>query len=435
MMVLKNVRLFDGLKVGEELMEIAIEGDRIARIAPSGASRVPEGVLAVDLKGAIACPGFVDLHAHLRDPGFTWREDLESGPRAAARGGFAAVVAMPNTDPAVDNPGLIRYVAEKGKAAGGAKVLPAGAITSGRKGTEMVEMGGMAEEGAVIFTDDGSPLSDSSLLRNAMLYAFDLGIRVMEHPEDVSLSRGGCVNEGMASSLSGLKGIPPSAEAIDVFRCVALSRETGCPIHITHISTAASVEIVRRAKAEGVPVTCDVTPHHLTLTEEEVLRSGFDPLFKVNPPLRSRADVEALWEGLADGTVDAIATDHAPYHFDEKDALFEEAPFGIASLECAVAVVFDAWHRRNKPFKLERLLELFSTGPLKVLPSWVGSSFALREGGVANVTVVDLELLAQVDLSRWASKAYSTPWKGAVLKGWPVATVVEGKLVHRRDEE
>ncbi len=432
MILFKNARIFDGKTLDDGLAEVLVSDGRIEQVGPEISSPEAE---TIDLGGKILSPGFIDLHCHMRDPGFEWREDIESASRAAVRGGFTTAVAMPNTDPAIDNDALVRYVIEKGRKAGFARILPAGTVSKGREGRELAEMGKMASAGCVLFTDDGSPVASSRLFRTALLYSRDLGVRIMEHPEELSISKGGQVNEGLCSSLSGLKGIPASSEEIGVFRALSLSRETGVPVHVTHLSTRKAIALVREAKSENLPVTCDVTPHHLCLSEELVLESGFDSRFKVNPPLRSLDDNESLWEALSDGTVDAIATDHAPWHMDEKDLPFPEAPFGIASLECAFATLCDTWRKRGKPIALARLLNLLTSGPASVLPeAWQGLG-ALRPGARADLVVVDTELVAQVSVSSWKSKARLTPWEGSSLTGWPVMSFVDGRLVFDRSRE
>jgi dihydroorotase len=432
MILFKNARIFDGKSLADGIGEVLVSDGRIEQIGTEIASPEAE---TVDLGGKILSPGFIDLHCHMRDPGFEWREDIESASRAAARGGFTTAVAMPNTDPAIDNDALVRYVIEKGRKAGFSRILPAGTVSKKREGKELAEMGKMASAGCVLFTDDGSPVASSRLFRTALLYSRDLGVRIMEHPEELSISKGGHVNEGRCSSLSGLKGIPASSEEIGVFRALSLSRETGVPVHVTHLSTRKAIALVREAKSENLPVTCDVTPHHLCLSEELVLESGFDSCFKVNPPLRSQVDIESLWEALSDGTVDAIATDHAPWHMDEKDLPFPEAPFGIASLECAFAALCDAWRKRGKPITLARLLALLTSGPASVLPEAWNSLGTLRPGARADLVVVDTELVAQVSVSGWKSKARLTPWEGSTLTGWPVMSFVDGRLVFDRSRE
>lgn len=432
MILFKNGKVFDGRVMKEGLQDVLVKEGRVERI---GRDLEIEGVPRIDLEGRTLSPGFIDLHCHMRDPGFEWREDIPSASAAAAMGGFTTAVSMPNTDPAIDNDALIRYVIEKGKAAGFARVLPAGSVSKGREGKELAEMGKMAEAGCVLFTDDGAPIGSTRLFRTALLYTRDLGVRIMEHPEESSLSKGGHVNEGRCSSLSGLKGMPASSEEIGVFKAVSLCRETGVPVHVTHLSTGRSLQLVREAKKEGLPVTCDVTPHHLCLSEECVIDSGFDSRYKVNPPLRSLEDVEALWEALSDGTVDAIATDHAPWHLDEKDLPFPEAPFGIPSLECAFAAVYTEWLEKGQPFGMERLLSLFTNGPASILPEKWSDLGMLAPGSRADIVVIDTNLEETVCVSSWRSKARISAWEGKRLRGWPVMAFVEGRPVYNREGE
>lgn len=429
MILLKNALVFDGVTLGSGREDILIEGGKIAAV---GRELSCAGGEVFDLGGKIACPGFIDLHAHFRDPGYEWREDTESGAKAAAAGGYSTVVTMPNTAPPVDNQATVEYLVARGKRASAARVLPAGCVSRGRKGERLAEMALMAEAGAVFFTDDGSPVASSKLLKTALLYSRDLGVRVMEHPEELSLTEKSHVNEGAVSSLSGMKGWPASAELIDIERGIALSRETKAPIHFTHVSTALGLDAVRRAKREGLPVTCDVTHCHLSLDESLILVGSFSPAYKVNPPLRTKEDVKALWEGVADGAVDAIVTDHAPYHMDEKDLPFQEAPAGIASIECSVAAAFDSWQRFGKPAALERLLSMFTSGPASLLPRPWNSLGSLKEGAAADVTVIDLDAVRMVDVNSWKSKARICPWNGEILRGWPVMTVVDGKIIMNR---
>jgi len=432
MILFKNGKIFDGQFFLEGLQDVLVTEGRVERI---GRDLEAEGADRVDLGGKTLSPGFIDLHCHVRDPGFEWREDIPSAAAAAAKGGFTTAVSMPNTDPAIDNDALVRYVIEKGRAAGFARVLPAGCVSKGREGKELSEMGKMAEAGCVFFTDDGAPIGSPRLFRTALLYSRDLGVKIMEHPEESSLSKGGHVNEGRCSSLSGLKGMPTSSEEIGVFKAVSLCRETGVPVHVTHLSTGRSLKLVREAKKEGLPVTCDVTPHHLCLSEECVIDSGFDSRYKVNPPLRSAEDVDSLWEALSDGTLDAIATDHAPWHLDEKDLPFPEAPFGIPSLECAFAGVYTEWLARARPFVMERLLSLFTRGPASILPKNWSDLGVLAAGNRADLVVIDTDLETPVSLSSWRSKARISAWEGKSLRGWPVMAFVEGRPVYTRESE
>lgn len=431
MILLKGGTIFDGLKILDEKQDILVNEGRISKIAPS---IDVESAEEIDVAGKMVCPGFIDIHVHFRDPGFEWREDILSGSKAAAAGGYSTVVAMPNTEPPVDNAPMIEYVNSRSCRAEGARVLPSGCVSSGRKGDRIAELGKMVDSGAVFFTDDGAPLSNSGLMRTALLYTRDLGVRIMEHPEDPYLTANGQVNEGLASSMSGLKGMPASAEYIDVAKGIALSEETGSPIHFTHVSTRMAMDAITAAKQKGLPVTCDVTAHHLSLDENHVLVSKFDSVYKVNPPLRSKDDVKAMWEAIADGTVDAIITDHAPWHVDEKDVPFQESPFGIASIECSVAVVLDTWMKLGKPVTLEQLLSLFTSSPAQLLPDpWKNDLGRLEEGAMADITVLDMDASAIVDTDNWNSKARNCPWKGELLSGWSSLTMVRGQVVHKKE--
>lgn len=299
----------------------------------------------------------------------------------------------------------------------------------------MSELLKMAEAGAVFFTDDGAPVATSSLLRLALLYTGKEQPRIMEHPEEISLFKGGQVHEGRVSALSGLKGIPAASEEIDVARGIALARETGGRIHFTHISSRGALGLIRNAKKEGLDITCDTTFHHLTLNENAVINSGYNSRYKVNPPLRSIDDQAALWDGLTDGTIDAIVTDHAPWHMDEKDEPFQEAPFGIASLECAVAVLIDFKTRNYPDVPLELVFSKMTSSPAALLPEkWQGLG-VLKEGSAADITVIDENRTRIVDCAFWKSKARCCPWEGIALTGWPVMTFVEGRKVWEDNEE
>ena len=335
---------------------------------------------ALEAKGLLVVPGFIDLHAHLREPGFEDSETIASGAMAALRGGFTTVCAMPNTEPAIDSPGLVAEMVARGRSAGGARVLPIAAITRGRKGRELADLVELAAAGAVAFSDDGSPVEDARLFRSALEYARVTGRPVIEHPQDLALSAKGVMHEGAVSARLGLPGMPAAAEETAVARDIALAKMTGARLHLTHLSTAGSIELVRLAKAEGAPITCDVTPHHLAMTDEWVGGSRafawevpdealqgvpYDSSTKVNPPLRSHADVRALWVGLEDGTVDAIATDHAPHASVKKEVEFDQAAFGISGLETALALVLGGVRVRWAP--LRAVVDALTVGPARVL--------------------------------------------------------------------
>ena len=427
--------LFKGFKIfnGKEFIKddcLLVEEGRVAKI---GTALTCEGAEVVEGGGRLLTPGFIDLHAHFRDPGGEWNEDLNSGAHAGAAGGFTTLVAMPNTKPAVSEPALIEYVISHGAAAKAARILPAGCVSKNREGKEICEMEKMT--GAVFFTDDGAPVATSQLLRLALLYTGKKLPRVMEHPEEISLFKGGQVHEGRVSVMSGLKGIPGASEEIDVARGIALVRDTGGRIHFTHLSSAGAVELIRNAKRAGLDITCDTTFHHLTLNENAVINSGYNSRFKVNPPLRSAEDQKALWEGIKDGTIDAIVTDHAPWHMDEKDEPFQEAPFGIASLECAVAVLLDYRSRNYPDVPLELLFTKMTASPASLLPEkWQGLG-RIEEGATADLTVIDEDRTRIVDCRTWKSKARCCPWEGVALTAWPVMTFVEGCKIWQDEEE
>jgi len=387
---------------------------------------------AFEAKGYLVVPGFIDLHAHLREPGFEDSETIETGRRAALRGGFTTICAMPNTEPAIDSPGLLKELLARGKSVDGARVRYVAAITRGRKGRELADMVELAAAGAIAFSDDGSPVEDSHLFRSALEYARVTGRPVIEHAQDLALSAKGVMHEGSVSARLGLPGMPAAAEESAVARDIALARMTGANLHLTHLSTAGSIELVRRAKADGVPVTCDVTPHHLAMTDEWVAGSRalawevedeallavpYDSSTKVNPPLRGRADVRALWAGLVDGTVDAIATDHAPHASVKKDVEFDQAAFGISGLETALALVLGGvgvhWAA------LGTVIDALTLGPARVL----GSDLPRDDWAVIDR---DVEWVVRAD--ELASKGKNTPLIGRTLTGRVVATVVDGEL-------
>jgi dihydroorotase len=376
---------------------------------------------ALEAKGYVVVPGFIDLHAHLREPGFEESETIATGAEAALRGGFTTVCAMPNTEPAIDSPGLVAEVIARARSAGHARVLPIAAITRGRKGRELSDFVELAAAGAVAFSDDGSPVEDPRLFRSALEYARVTGRPVIEHPQDLALSARGVMHEGAVSARLGLPGMPVAAEEAAVARDIALVKATGGRLHLTHLSTAGSIELLRRAKVEGVPITCDVTPHHLAMTDEWVAGSRafawevedealmgvpYDSATKVNPPLRTRADVRALWAGLVDGTVDAIATDHAPHASVKKDVEFDQAAFGISGLETALALVLGGV--RVHWAALGRVIDALTIGPARVL------GIAPAEG---NWIAIDRDAEWLVTADGLRSKGKNTPILGRTVMG------------------
>ncbi|AFZ68897.1 dihydroorotase [Deinococcus peraridilitoris] len=378
----------------------------------------------LDGRGGTVVPALIELHAHLREPGQEEKEDLESGLAAAAAGGYGTVVSMPNTAPVVDDPALVRSLIAKAEGLGYARLRPAAALTKGQKGEQLAELALLKEAGAVTFTDDGRTNEDARMLRLGLEYAHSLGLVVSVHAEDATLRADGVMNEGAVSESLGLPGNPVAAEAARVARDVELARLTGARLHIQHLSSARALEIVRRAKADGIVVTCEVCPHHLTLTDE-ALRS-FDAMYKVAPPLRTQADAEALLEGLRDGTVDCLATDHAPHTSAEKERDLLQAPFGIPSIEVAFPLMYTRFADVLGPAKI---VELFTSAPARVM-GWTLPS--LEEGAPADLTVLDFETEREVKVSEFKSKARFSPWAGEKLRGWPVLTVVGGRVAFER---
>jgi len=419
--LLKGARVIDPSQNMDAFVDILIVDGRIAEIKQN--LDVSDAMI-VDLSGMTVTPGLIDMHVHFRDPGYEYKEDIESGSMSAAAGGFTAVACMPNTNPPIDNSALIEYVKAKASKVGKTKVLPIGCVSKGQKGEEIAEMGDMARSGAVAFSDDGRPVASSSLMRKALVYAAMFDRVIIDHCEDTTLFEGGQINEGQVSTLLGLGGIPKACEEIMVARDILLARELKTPVHIAHISTKGSVELVRWAKREGVRVTCEVTPHHLTLTEERVL--DYDTNAKVNPPLRTQEDIDALLEGLIDGTIDAIATDHAPHHIDEKDVEFDKAAFGLVGLETALGVVLTNVVRK-KGVSLYTVVEKMTAGPAKILGLDMGT---LKVGSRADITVIDLDREWTVDKDKFFSKGRNTPFHGYKLKGKAIMTMVDGNIVY-----
>jgi dihydroorotase len=379
----------------------------------------------LDATGLVVAPGLIDMHVHLREPGQEYKETVATGTMAAAAGGFTAVACMANTDPVNDNRSVTEHILVEARRHGYARVHPIGAVSKKLAGEELAEIGEMVRAGAVAVSDDGKPVANAELMRRALLFAQHFDVPVIQHAEDLQLSGGGVMHEGEWSTRLGLAGIPGSAEDVMVARDLLLLEDTGGRYHVAHLSTARSLEMVRRARRQGLPVTCEVTPHHLVLTDEEVARSGFSTHCKMKPPLRSERDRRALLEGLADGTVDAIASDHAPHHPDEKDVEFDLAPFGILGLETTLALCLDRLVRTGL-IGLPRLVELLSSGPARVLKLAGGT---LRPGSPADVTLFDPEGEVTVEAASFRSRSRNTPFDGWTLKGRPVATLLGGRRV------
>jgi dihydroorotase len=423
MLLIKNGHLIDpavGVNAGRNLL---VENGKVKDVL-SPQDGFPEDCEVFDASGLVVAPGFIDMHVHFREPGFEHKETIASGAAAAVAGGWTSVCTMPNTNPVNDNAAITRYIIEQAERAGLANVFPIGAITKSSDGQHLAEMGEMQAAGAVAVSDDGRPVPSAGVMRRAMQYASHFGLPVIDHCEDKSLTAGGVMHEGRISLLLGLKGMPALAEELDVNRDIILSRETGCPLHIAHISTKAAVMAVRRAKSEGIRVSCEVTPHHFTLTDEAV--EGYDTNTKMSPPLRSSEDLQALLDAIADGTIDAIATDHAPHHMDEKSLEFDKAPFGIIGLETAIGLAMRLVH--NGVISLPRLVELCSTNPAKILN--LTNRGTLTKGSIADITLIDPDLEWTYHVTETRSRSRNTPFDGWTFRGKAVAVFVAGKRVY-----
>jgi dihydroorotase len=427
-LLIKNGYVIDpgqGINAAKNLL---IEDGRVTGLSGYSDS-VPDDVEIFDATGLVVAPGFIDLHVHLREPGHEYKETIASGAAAAIAGGFTTICAMPNTDPINDSAAVTRFVIEQAARAGLAGVLPIGAITKNSAGTELAEMGEMKDAGIVAVSDDGRPVPNAGMMRRAMEYARGFDLPIIDHCEDKSLVRGGVMHEGHWSLVLGLRGTPAAAEEVDAERDCALAELTGARIHLAHVSTRGAIDAVRRAKQKGLAVTCEAAPHHWTLTDEAV--ENYDTNMKMSPPLRSQDHVDAVLEGLRDGTIDAIASDHAPHHADEKALEFDDAPFGIIGLETSVGLAFEGLVRRGI-ISLERLVELCSTNPARILS--LHDRATLRPGARADVTILDPEFEWTYDLARSKSKSRNTPFDGCQFTGAAVATIVGGRVVHLHPE-
>jgi len=405
----------------EENKDILIEDGRISRIGKDISDLADQ---VIDAGGLAVLPGLVDAHCHLRDPGYEYKEDIRSGTMSAAKGGFTSVACMPNTNPVIDNESIVRTVLAKARREGVVNVYPVGAITKGQQGQELAEMGSMKAAGIVAVSDDGKPVMQAAVMKKALIYAAGFGLTVISHCEDLDLAEGGSMNEGETCTRLGLHGIPSAAEDVMVAREIILSEYTGMPVHIAHVSTKGAVELIRQAKKRGVPVTAETCPHYFTLTEEAC--EGYNTNAKMNPPLRTREDVDAVIEGLEDGTIDIIATDHAPHHFDEKNVEFELAAFGIVGFETALPLAL-TYLVRPGHLTINQVVNKMAAMPARILKIDKGD---IRIGADADLTIVNLDEEYIIDPDEFLSKSRNTPFGGFKVKGRVKYTLCGGKIVY-----
>ncbi|HEY0873035.1 MAG TPA: dihydroorotase [Vicinamibacterales bacterium] len=428
-LILKGGRVVDPASGVDGMFDVLIEGGTIRNV---GKDLPPDGAEIFEVpKGAVVAPGLIDVHVHLREPGQEHKETIATGTASAVAGGFTAVACMPNTDPVNDHAGITEFVLARAREAGLARVYPIGAVSIGSKGDQLAELAEQKKAGCIAFTDDGRPVATALLMRRALEYAGMLGVPIIDHCEDPSLKGEGVAHEGLRASALGLRGIPGVAESLMVERDVSLAELTGGHVHIAHMSARQSIRAVRAGKERGIRVTCEVAPHHFTLTDDAL--DGpvkYDTNLKMNPPLREAADRDAMLEGIVDGTVDVIATDHAPHHADEKMVEFDHAPFGIVGLETAVPICFDRLVHAGK-ISLKRMIELLSTNPAKVMNLPGGT---LAEGAIGDVTILAPDMKVTVRASALKSKSKNTPFDGWELRGGVLATIVGGRIVYRSTE-
>ncbi len=415
-----NVKLYQGGKIARRKGFLHVKKGRIEQVGTGEAAR--EGLPVLDGRGLVCAPGLIDMHVHFREPGQEEKETIASGSLAAACGGFTSVVTMPNTEPAIDHSGMVRYVVDRGKEAGLCRVFPTGAISKGRQGEQLCEFGEMVSAGAVGFTDDGSPVVNGSLMANALKFAKVLGVPIISHAEDLTIIGGGVMHAGYWSARLGLPGMPRASEDSATFRDIELARATGGHLHVAHVSTRGAVDIIRRAKQDGVNVTAEAAPHHFSLDHSRC--RAFSPLYKMNPPLREPEDVEAVAEGLADGTIDCIATDHAPHTATQKEYQFDQAPFGVLGLETAFGVGM-TYLVKSGVMDLGKLLALMTERPAGVLDLPYGR---LEEGAVADFTLLDPDFVWTVETERLRSRSRNSSYLGEQLTGKAGATFLRGRL-------
>ncbi|WP_010252096.1 dihydroorotase [Acetivibrio cellulolyticus] len=420
--LIKGGHVVDAKSKIDDCLDILIDDGKIVEIGKNLEFVSGDIIYA---EGKYVLPGLVDAHCHLRDPGFEYKEDIETGTRSAAKGGFTSIACMPNTNPVIDNQAIVKYIINKAKQEGVVNVYPIGAISKGLKGEELSEIGELKFAGAVAISDDGKPLKSSSLMKKALQYASMFDITVISHCEDLELVDEGTMNEGYLSTIMGLKGIPSAAEEIMVSRDLILAEYTKIPVHIAHVSTELSVDLIRHAKKRGVKVTCETCPHYFTLTEEAC--EGFNTLAKVNPPLRTNKDVQAIIEGLKDGTIDIIATDHAPHHADEKNVEFAIAANGMVGFETALPLCV-TYLVKPGHLTIEQLVEKMCVNPSKILGLNKGS---IEVGSCADLTILDINEEFEVDIQKFSSKSKNSPFNGFKLQGTVYYTIVNGNVIVR----
>jgi len=422
-LLIKNGRLFSPYQNIDQTMDILIVDGIIEKIAPRIDSA---GARIIDAAKLTIVPGFIDMHTHLREPGKEDAETIQSGARAAAAGGFTAIACMPNTNPVNDNSGITKYILSRARDEACIDVFPVAAVSMNLKGEQITEFNDLREAGAVAFSDDGNPIANNVLMRNALEYVKMFNMPIIDHCEDKTLSGTGCMNEGYYSTIMGLKGMPAESEEIMVARDIALARLTKGHVHIAHISCKESVKLVRQAKKEGIKITTEVTPHHFILTDEYVYKSSYDPNTKMNPPLRSKEDVDEIIKGIKDGTIDVIASDHAPHKYEDKMVEYDRAAFGIIGLETTLPLSIN-FLVHKKIIELQRLVEMFTINPAKILRLPIP---AIEEKKLATLTVIDMSKKITVHAQSFFSKSRNTPFDGWPLKGCPVLTIARGNIVH-----
>jgi len=420
--LIKDGRVIDPKNKIDDTLDILIEDEKIVKI---GKKLTASGAEVIPAAGMVVAPGFIDMHVHLREPGNEEAETIATGTKAAAAGGFTAVACMPNTNPVNDNESVTEFIVNTAEEEGVVKVYPIGAITRGQEGEFLTQIGELRKAGCVAVSDDGYDVMDNLLMRRAMEYTSMFNMPVIDHCEAADLTEGGVMNESVVSTSLGLKPIPAAAEEIMVQRNILLARDTGAHVHIAHVSTAESVEMIRRAKKKKIKITAEVTPHHFTLTDEKC--RTFDTNYKMKPPLRTEKDVKAILKGIKDGTIDCIATDHAPHVDDSKKLEFDYASFGIVGLETAVSLALDRLVHEGV-IDIVRLVEMFSVHPTEILGIPGGE---LKEGSAADITILDFNRSITVDKEKFQSKSRNTPFNGMTLKGTPVMTIVNGAIVHK----